>query len=59
MTWLETLRNLKTETTRDAVIVINAASSATGLSESLTQQSDESARSPSSPPYGTVVTPSN
>jgi hypothetical protein len=52
MSWLETLKNLDTETRQEVEIVSDATSSSTTeLSESLTQQGAESAKSP----FGTLL----
>ena len=44
MSWLETLKNLDTENTRDSEAATNPTSSAAGISESLTQQGAKSAK---------------
>ena len=44
MSWLETLKNLDTENTRDSEAATDPTSSAAAISESLTQQGDKSAK---------------
>jgi hypothetical protein len=57
MSWLEALKNLDAETAQEVEICTAASSSATNLSECLTQQGAKSARRSSSPLVALLAPP--